>query len=82
MKTIKSHSTFTYSEKFAAMISMALALTCGAYGQSEPAVSFDLELEEDLSKFKAAKAYFKAGAYHRGIKAHAVEFESLTLTTR
>ena len=43
MKPIKSHPAFTRAEKFAAMISMVLALTCGAYGQSEPTVPFDLE---------------------------------------
>ena len=34
---------FTHAGKYAAMISMVLALTCGAHGQSGPAVPFDLE---------------------------------------
>lgn len=41
----------------------------------------ELRLEQDISYFGAAECYFKTGSYHRDLKAHAVEFESLTITT-
>ncbi len=40
-----------------------------------------LKVEDDLSKFAASSVYFKTGVYQRGIKPHAVEYESLTITT-
>ena len=49
MKAVKTHPAFTHAQKFAAAIPMVLALTCGAYAQSndeqskEPKVPFDLE---------------------------------------
>ena len=43
MKTMKSHPAFTHAKKFAAVLPMVIALTCSAYGQSQPKVPFDLE---------------------------------------
>ncbi|MCC5845685.1 MAG: polysaccharide lyase family 7 protein [Verrucomicrobia bacterium] len=39
-----------------------------------------LKVEDDVSRYAASRAYFKTGAYHRGIEPHAVEFERLTIT--
>jgi hypothetical protein len=41
----------------------------------------ELRLEKDISYFGEAPLYFKTGCYTRDLKAHSVEFESLTITT-
>ncbi|MCC5845683.1 MAG: polysaccharide lyase family 7 protein [Verrucomicrobia bacterium] len=41
----------------------------------------ELKAEDNLSSFEGRRAFFKTGAYHRGIEPHVVEFERLTITT-
>jgi len=41
----------------------------------------EMLVEDDVSDFAEAPCYFKTGCYTRDLKAHAVEFESLTITT-
>lgn len=40
----------------------------------------ELKVEDDVSAFAGSNAYFKTGAYHRGIEPAAVEFDSLSIT--
>lgn len=42
-------------------------------------INNELKVEDDVSGFAGSHAYFKTGAYHKGIKPHAVEFESLSI---
>ena len=41
----------------------------------------DLNGTRDISHFSDSNVYFKTGNYHRGILAHAVEFDSLSIKT-
>jgi hypothetical protein len=43
----------------------------------------ELKVEDDVSGqgYAGGNFFFKTGSYHRGIQAHAVEFESLSITT-
>ena len=43
-------------------------------------INDDLKHQDDFFQFEGKSAFFKTGAYHRGIKPHAVEFESLSIT--
>lgn len=44
-------------------------------------INGEIMAEDDVSEFAAAPCYFKVGCYTSGVKPHAVEFESLTITT-
>lgn len=39
----------------------------------------ELKVEDDVSAFAGSNAFFKTGAYHRGIEPAAVEFDSLSI---
>ncbi len=43
-------------------------------------INGELKAEDNLFRFAGEIAYFKTGAYHRGIRPHAVEFDSLSIT--
>jgi len=51
-------------------------------GQVSVHINDELKAEDTLHKFKGEgrRAFFKTGAYHRGIEPHQVEFEELTIT--
>jgi hypothetical protein len=44
-------------------------------------MNHELKAEDDVSAFAASPAFFKTGAYHRGIEPQVVEFDSLSITT-
>jgi len=50
-------------------------------GELKVYINNELKAEDNLHSFEGRRAFFKTGAYHRGIEPHTVEFESLSITT-